>query len=359
MRVLALSSYANLGGAELAQTAFIEHRPPGIEIEALVIGEGPFAAHLAERGIRVRHEPGFDPRPGPAAIARFTRLMWRVLGESRPDVVWANGLKAATLATPACRMRRVPIVWHKVDQSWDGALATPVGLSVNGVISVAEATAGALGPARRRVLGYVGPPVSLDPALESRPDPGRPLIGTLARLVPYKGHHHIVRAAALLRDEFPALEVALVGGPAPEYPDYPGELRALAAELGVPVEMPGFTTDVTSYLKRMTVFVNATYRDEEGFGFEGLSGAILEAMWAGVPVVAASGGGTAEAVTPERGTLVTGADPDLLAAGVAAYLRDPALAGRHAAAAREFAHSRFAPEPSARHVFELLARVAR
>lgn len=358
MKVLALSSYANLGGAEIAQAAFVEHRPPGVEVEALVIGRGPFPERLEALGIPVMTAPGFDPRPDPRTVVRFTRSLWPLLSRLRPDVVWANGLKAATLAGPACRLRGVPLVWHKVDQSWDGSLAGPVGLLTSGIIPVAEASAAALGPARRRVLGYVGPPVTLDPALRSDPDPERPVIGTLARLVPYKGHHHIVAAAALVREEFPSLSVALVGGEAAEYPGYADEVRALARERGVPLDLPGFTSDVGPFLARMNVFMNATYRDEEGFGNEGLSGAILEAMWAGIPVVATDGGGTAEAVEDGvRGTLVTGPEPEALAAAVARYLRDPALARAHGAAAREWAHQHFAPEPSARRVFELLASV--
>jgi glycosyltransferase involved in cell wall biosynthesis len=116
-------------------------------------------------------------------------------------------------------------------------------------------------------------------------------------------------------------------------------------------------TDVESVLRRLSVFVNATYRDDEGFGLEGLSGAMLEASWAGVPVVATGGGGTAEGlVDGETGTLVPEADPRAIAAAVAPYLRDPALAARAGAAGMELARTRCAPGPAARRLFDLLAR---
>jgi glycosyltransferase involved in cell wall biosynthesis len=178
--------------------------------------------------------------------------------------------------------------------------------------------------------------------------------------VPYKGHHHIVRAAALLIDEFPGLRVVLAGSEAPEYPDYLPSLRALIAQLGLEgrVELPGFVDDVGAVLERLTVFVNATYRDEEGFGLEGLSGAMLEAIWAGVPVVATRGGGTEEGLDEGRaGTLVEAAEPAILAQAIGAYLRDPELAARVGEAGKHFARSRFAPDVAARRLFEVIASV--
>ncbi len=172
--------------------------------------------------------------------------------------------------------------------------------------------------------------------------------------------HHIVRAAALLRDEFPALRVVLAGAAASEYPDYPDTLARLAREMGLDgdVDMPGHVAP-EEVLPQLTVFVNATYRDEEGFGLEGLSGAMLEAGWVGVPVVAVGGGGTGEGVRQgETGTLVDSADPALLAGAVAPYLRDRELARRTGAAARSFVRSTFAPETGAERLFCMLSDAA-
>lgn len=362
MKVLALSSYGGLGGGELALATFVEHRPAGVEVTALLVSDGPLRQALTAQGIPTTAATGFEGRPSPGRVARFTRHLSPLLARQRPDVVWAIGIKAALLALPACRRRRVPLVWHKIDFSWDSTLARPVGAGVNGVVAVSDAVAAALGPLRRRrLLGVVGPPVGLGPDVEAHPDPERPAIGTLARLVPYKGHHHIIRAAGLLAGEFPGLRVVLAGAPAAEYPTYPSELERLSAELQLAdrVEMPGFVTDTGSVLERLSVYVNATFRDAEGFGWEGLSGAMLEASWAGVPVVATRGGGTAEGVVDgTTGTLVDAADPELLAAAIGAYLRDPGLATRTGAAAMRFARERFAPDVLSGRLFELLGAAA-
>jgi glycosyltransferase involved in cell wall biosynthesis len=360
MRVLAISSYGGLGGSELSLSAFLEHRPADVDARALLVSDGGLRARLAALGIPVAVASGYEGRPTARRLGRFTRSLLRLLSRDRPDVIWAMGQKGALLAAPAAHRARLPLVWHKVDFSWDRTLAVPVAAVSDGVVAVSEAAAEALGPLRpARLLGVVWPPVTLDPALAARPDPARPAIGTLARLVPYKGHHHILAAAALLLPEFPGLRVVLAGPAAREYPDYPRELERRAAQLGLAerVELPGFAS-APEVLERLSVFVNATYRDEQGFGLEGLSGAMLEASWVGVPVVATRGGGTAEGVLDgETGTLVEPASPTALAAAIAPYLRDPELAARTGAAGRRFARERFAPAAASRRLFELIGSV--
>jgi phosphatidylinositol alpha-1,6-mannosyltransferase len=303
---------------------------------------------------------GYEGAPGARELWRFTRSLGRLLRGWRPDVVWATGQKGALLAAPACRLSRVPVVWHKIDLSWDRPLAIPLAAITDGVIAVSEGAARALGPLRGRVRAVVPPPVMLPPALAA-PLEGPPTIGMLARGVPYKGHRHLLRAAALLSQEFPDLRVLASCAPAPEYPGYRDEMRALARELGLGerAELPEWIA-ADDALRRLTVLVSATYRDEQGFGLEGFGLTIAEAAWAGVPSVVAAGGGAAEALADGRtGTLVPRADPALLAEAIAPYLRDPELRARTGAAGRAFARERFAPEVVIPRLWAALEAAAR
>lgn len=364
MKVLAVSSYGVLAGSELSLAEFAAHRPAGVDVAVLLVEEGPLRGRLEADGLVV-HRPGADYTgpPGPRAVAAFSRRLGAVLREERPDVIWATGLKAATLSVAAARLRRVPLVWHKVDFSRDERIARPLGRVVNHVVGVSHAVTEALGPLRaRRVLGVVGPPVRLPDALRVVPAETPPAIGTLGGLVPIKGHDRLIRAGALLSGEHPDLRVLIAGGPSPTYPGEHDRLRALGDELGLGerLELLGFQADVEAVLRRLTVFVTATYRDERGFGWEGLSGAMLEASWAGLPLVAAEGGGTAEGLLPGvTGTLVPRADPELIAAAAAPYLDDPALARRTGEAGARFAREHFAPGVAAERLFALLSRAAR
>jgi glycosyltransferase involved in cell wall biosynthesis len=354
---LVVSSYGGLGGAELALETFIAHRPGDVDVHALLVSGGPLEGRLRAHGVPVTVARGFDGRPGPARIARFTRAGGAALREWAPDVVWAVGQKAALLMSAPARLRRTPLVWHKVDFSWDRTLARPLALAASGVVGCSDAVLGALGGLReRRALGVVYPPVALPDDLRARPDPERAVIGTLGRLAPYKGHHHIVRAAAELAAEFPELSLVLAGGDEPQYAGYRESLTKLAADLGIAdrVELPGHVAPA-SVLERLNVFVSATYRDEQGFGLEGFGSAVLEAGWAGVPAVAVAGGGMGEALEDGvTGTLVGSADPTLLAEATARYLRDPELAERTGRAGAERARTIAAPSQAAEQMFRLL-----
>ncbi|HWX44317.1 MAG TPA: glycosyltransferase family 4 protein [Solirubrobacteraceae bacterium] len=362
MKVLAVSSYGALGGGELSLAEFLVHRPTNVEPVALLVEDGPLRSHLVRRGVPTWAAHGFDGRPSPIQLGRFTRALLGLLESTDPDVVWATGLKAAYLAVPACRFAGVPVVWHKIDFSLDAVLTRPLAAAVNGVVGVSAAVAEALGPTlrRRRLLAVVGPPVRLALDLRIAPNEREPTIGTMATLTPIKGQRHIIEAAGILLGEFPDLRVVLAGNSSPDHPTYPGELRALADSLGLGerLELTGFVKDVAQTLGRLTVFVNATYRDEQGFGWEGLSGAMLEASWAGLPVVATRGGGTPEGlVDGSTGTLVEPADPAGLAHAIAPYLRDRVLARATGEAGWRFTRERFAPDVAATRLFGALGEV--
>ena len=130
------------------------------------------------------------------------------------------------------------------------------------------------------------------------------VLGTLGRLVPDKGVDVLLRAAASLVDRHPELRVVIAG-------DGPDEkrLRTLAGDLGIShrVLFAGFVEDPCPWLSMMDVFVLPTRL--EAFGL-----AALEAMAAGLPVVASDVGGVPEVVSDDvNGMLVPPGDAAALA----------------------------------------------
>jgi glycosyltransferase involved in cell wall biosynthesis len=362
MRVLGISSYAGRGGAERSFALLLAHLRTEADPFALVIGDGPLAADLERQGVSARTAQRFNGRPTPVDVLRFTRLLYRELRREKPNVVWASGQKAALLAASACRLAGVPLVWHKVDFSWDRLTARPLALASSGMTAVSNAVVRPVGwLGQVRLLGVVAPPVGPDLRAKDGTWPTSPTIGTLGRLVPYKGHHTIIETAAILKEEFPDLQVIIAGGDVPQYSSYRAQLKTLAASLGLGGELKilGFIEDIASVLSSLTVFISATYRDEEGYGLEGRGRAIIEASWLGRPVVATESGGEPETVIAGvTGTLVEKADPPLLAEAVRPYLRDPALAASTGKRAEAFVKSAFPANRMGGVLLEHLGRVA-
>jgi glycosyltransferase involved in cell wall biosynthesis len=153
----------------------------------------------------------------------------------------------------------------------------------------------------------------------------------VSRLTQQKGIDVAIRALPLLPDD----TVLVVLGEGPER----AALEQLARELGVTgrVFLPGRVPDVAAWLGRATVLVHPARW--EGFGL-----GVLEAMLAGLPVVASHVSSLPELVVDgETGVLVQPDDPSALALGVATALEQPQLgdAGR-AHALREFSVAKMA-----------------
>lgn len=132
-----------------------------------------------------------------------------------------------------------------------------------------------------------------------------------------KGVGTLLRALALIREEAPTLRL-VVAGDGPLRPS----LEALARRLGLEgrVEFLGWVEDVDSLLRRADMLVVPSDP-----GVETLSMAALEAMAAGLPVIATDVGSMRDLVTEETGFLVEPGDAQGLSRTMATLWRDPGL----------------------------------
>jgi glycosyltransferase involved in cell wall biosynthesis len=357
LRVLCVAS-GEAGGAEYALATHLRHRPGGVEARALLLAPGPAEALIAAAGVPV-DSASLESRITVRGAAGFERRLYSVIRRLRPDIVHATGIRAAFLCAPVCKVARVPLVWHKVDFAFDRRLAAPLSRLCAGVITVSEAAAAAVRP--RRVLGIVPPPVRLEESfVVSSPRPAATL-GSIGRLVSHKGHQHVIEAAAILRPRFPEIRVVIAGAPVPYEPGHQQRLQELAVRSGMDdrLELLGHVDRIETVLERLTVLVCATFREErEGSGHEGLPTSVLEASWAGLPVVVTNGGGAPEAVRDGiTGTLVPPEQPATLAAAVGRYLADPDSAKAAGRNGSVFARERFRPEDLGARLFAHLEAV--
>jgi glycosyltransferase involved in cell wall biosynthesis len=191
----------------------------------------------------------------------------------------------------------------------------------------------------RRIYNGVGPISAWTPeeiasfrAREGLPLRG-PVLVCVSNFFAYKGHEDLVAAVAKVAEDFPDATYVLIGRNA-------GALegtRALAEDLGVlpRIRFAGPRADVFDFLRAADLFVHPSHQ-------EGFSNAILEAMAAGLPVVACDVGGNPEAVADgETGRLVPPRCPEELAEAISELLGDEGKRRAMGEAGKRRAEERF------------------
>jgi glycosyltransferase involved in cell wall biosynthesis len=164
---------------------------------------------------------------------------------------------------------------------------------------------------------------------------GSPVVGNVAALVPHKGQHYLIEAAALVVREVPDVRFVILGD---------GELREqLEREIKQKhlerhVFLAGFRSNALELIKSFDVFVMSSIT-------EGLCTSIVDAMAASKCVVATEAGGIPEVVAHgETGFLVPVRDPKVLAQRLVQVLKDEPLRRRMGEAGLARARARFTVE---------------
>lgn len=127
--------------------------------------------------------------------------------------------------------------------------------------------------------------------------PGALVVGSVGRLDPVKNLPALLRAHARLLAEHPEARLVIVG----DGPDREAlHAEALALNIAGAVVFTGYRADVRTVMPAFDIYANSSR-------YEGVSLTILEAMAAGLPVVATDVGGNPEVVCDhETGRLVAG-----------------------------------------------------
>jgi glycosyltransferase involved in cell wall biosynthesis len=164
-------------------------------------------------------------------------------------------------------------------------------------------------------------------------------IGSAGYLNPRKGMDVLLEAYARVREGVSEpTRLILAGAPFPGNEGFATRLRDRARDLGLADEvlMPGFIDDISVLLASLDVFALTT-REPEGLGR-----VVIEAMAAGLPVIATAGGGILDVVDHEEtGLLVDSPTPEDVASALGRLLGDERLRERLGEAARRSVEERF------------------
>jgi glycosyltransferase involved in cell wall biosynthesis len=141
--------------------------------------------------------------------------------------------------------------------------------------------------------------------------PERKLIGLFGRITPWKGQRTLIESLPLLPD----VSALIVGSPMFGQDAELAFLQAFAARLNVAdrVSFLGYRADVPELMRAVDLVVHCSTAPEP-FGR-----VIVEALFAGTPILAAEGGASVEILGNERGWRVKPDDPEALAYAIKCF----------------------------------------
>ena len=326
-RILYLITRAERGGAQMHLLDLAMGMRDEFDIHVATGEEGFLTEACAERGIEAHVLPNLEREIRPLPALKALLELRQLMATLQPDLVHAHTFKAGFLGRFVAKRLKIPAIYtvhmwpfgRAVPLSW--RLVAPVCERFaagwcDRIISVSElgtrdAAEFKIGQKEQVVPILNGIP---DHPLRAELDRDKPLsCAMVARFTDFKDHGVLLRAFARVPGE---VRLKLVGDG--------GTMAAaqkLAEDLGIRdrVEFKGSRGDVPEILAQTDVFVLASKT-------ETLPISILEAMRAGLPVIASDVGGVSEEVIDgETGILVEPGSVDELAAALNRILADKAL----------------------------------
>ncbi len=349
MKVLLLTTHLEMGGIPIYIVELARGLKQRGHVPIVVSAGGGLERRLTQEGIAHYRVPcRTSSELNPKLWVRVFPQLLKLIRREHPDLLHAHTRVTQVLAWACHTVTRIPFVTtchglyrfrigRRFFRCWGRWVMAISGATMERLVRQYK-----LAPPHQVILVRNG--VDVDRFLQPVGDGevaffkqanglnGDPLIGAIARLSPIKGLDLLLKAVPPLLNDFPRLQVLLVGdGPAK------GQLVRLAYELGIAdrVVISHPVEDTRVPLAVIQLFVAPAGR--EGFGL-----AIVEAMAAGVPVVATDSGGPAEILDGGKcGLLIPTGDPQAIEKGLRVLLQDPVRRGRMIEQARERARSQF------------------
>ena len=341
--------------------------PEDFDIVVACGGVGPLAKKLASEGIRTislsRLER--DIKPGRELIVLFELV--QLLSRERPDIIHLSSSKAGGLGAIAAFAAKLftlhlkPLTvftvhgwpfredrpaWQRILIFLSSWLSTVFTDRVIVIDAADYRDARRFIPESKLVLipHGIAPPDFLPPA-EARAvlaekiggADGIALIGTVAELTHNKGLCYLIDSVGHpeFRIQNSKFKI-IVMGDGQERDRLQAQIRVRG--LGDKIFLLGFVPEAARYLKGLDLFVLPSVK-------EGLPYVVMEAMSAGLPVIATAVGGVPDLIRHEEtGVLVPPKDPAALARAIADLALNPAKRRALAFAARAWARQRFAIE---------------
>ncbi|MDC0767228.1 glycosyltransferase [Streptomyces sp. HD] len=294
LRVTVVTTAGILGGAEVWLLALLD-ATDRLDVDAVMLGNGPLGEEFRRRGVPCVTLP--TGRTGAAIVASATSLARRLRAD-RPDVVLANGIKAACVCGPAAWLTGVRCVWVKHDYTHPRLMKLLATL-IDDCVGTADGLVAASRHPRAELVPFPVPEGTALPREAAREELVRHgvrlnghderLLLTVSRLVFNKGVDNAIEALAKPGGE--RWRLAVVGGEDPTEPGEQDRLSQLAAGLGVAdrVDFTGFIKDAWRIIPGADAAAVLTKPTPAMPHPEGFGAVALEAMRSAVPVITTPG----------------------------------------------------------------------
>jgi glycosyltransferase involved in cell wall biosynthesis len=354
MKVLHLAAGNIFGGIERGLVAYAAGRaafPEMVPFFALNF-PGHTEEELRLQGVDVT-VMGPARFSSPASLAHARHSLKALLRGVRPDIVLTHGVWVHCVYAPVletCRIKvglalHAPPQFHWLDLL---ALDTRADLVITYSKFVLTQSRWWLRSKPAIVCTYPFRPMRKVDRAEERAklgiEDGTALVIQVGRLDPYKGHRLHLKALAELKGE-PGWRASFVGGAQPRKMAYARSLEKLSTNLGLAdrVTFLGYRSDVSEVLAAADIFCHPN-TGAEAFGM-----VFVEAMQAGLPVVATRMGGALEILGQGGGVLVH-PDPRAVAGALRGLLRDSKTREEIGCCGKEIASRRFSLESGVRDI---------
>lgn len=345
-RLLYLIGELGLGGSERQLVTLLKHLDrETFDPQVLVFNQSRYGTlhhELWQAGI-----PVIDIPPQITNLWKRVPFIYRKFRQIKPHIVHSWTVHDNPYAGIVGRLAGIPVRLGSLRGSTglDGfqrlpgiyrwlSLHSTSALVVNSLALVAELQAQSI---PNQKIYYQPNGIEITPAGAAQPDlvrlgipVDRRIIVTVGNLRQVKNQMMFIEALSCLMDEFPDTHGVVIGQPLPPEPELPAKLSARIEALGRQgrIQLAGFHADVPAILPQCAIFCLPS-------DSEGMPNALMEAMAAGLPVIASRVGGIPELVQDGvQGFLIEPGDCQGLAQALRQLLLDPDLAQKMGRAAQ-------------------------
>lgn len=302
-RILYITDLVYLGGGEKGLLYIIEKLDKERYLPIVLCPrQGPLVEELEKRKIKViltsfgiaKKIWGFFPLFSVATAIKFFKIIkWEDI-----DLVHANSFTALAFSALPTKLMRIPLIWN--DHGWSsgaGIQGLLLNFFVTKILTVSNAIKNFISkpgiiPAEKIKTIFLGVDLkefsNLNKSNLIRDEFGIKddllIIGMIARFQRVKGHYYFFEAAEKIKRRFPKVKFLVVGAKVSSYGHesrIPAEVSAWIKEFALEEDVicTGFRNDIPDILSALGILVLPSLR--ESFGL-----ILIEAMAAGVPVVA-------------------------------------------------------------------------